>query len=95
MGDYVIPKLHGVDTSQPPPAYAASMPATAFASIVIAMMVVAIGLWVYADATRHEQRGDPVVFKVGSFVLDTPAAWCVGCLLLFVVFVPLYVTSRS
>jgi len=71
------------------------MPAAAFASIVIALFVVALGLWVYADATRHEQRGNPVVFKAGSFVLDTPAAWCVGCLLVFVVFVPLYVVSRS
>lgn len=71
------------------------MPATAFASIVIALIVVEIGVWVYADATRHEQQGNPVVFKAGSFMLDTPAAWCVGCLLLFVVFVPLYVNSRS
>ena len=35
------------------------------------------------DAKAHAERGTPVVFSSGTFKVDTPAAWFVGCLLLW------------
>ena len=63
--------------------------------LVLAIFVVAIDAWVYSDAKAHADRGAPVVFRAGSFSVETPAAWFLGCLLLWVIFFPLYLNSRS
>jgi hypothetical protein len=63
--------------------------------LVVVAVVVAVDSWVYFDAAAREQRGMPVVFSLGAFVVDTPGMWFVCCLLLFVVFVPLYVAGRA
>jgi hypothetical protein len=62
--------------------------------ILVLILVLAIDLWVYADAKTHEERGAPVVFSVGSFEVDTPSAWFFGCLILWVLFFPLYINLR-
>jgi hypothetical protein len=62
---------------------------------VAVVVVVAVDSWVYFDATRQEQRGTPVVFSLGAFVVDSPGMWVVCCLLLFVIFVPLYLVGRA
>jgi len=54
----------------------------------------AVDLWVYNDAKRQAALERPVVFRAGSLVVATPAAWAVACLLLWVVFLPLYAASR-
>ena len=69
--------------------------ASASAPILVLLLVVATDLWVYADAKAHRERGTPVVFSAGSLKVDTPAAWFVGCLLLWIVFFPLYTTRRG
>lgn len=63
--------------------------------VVVVLALVAIDLWVYSDARQHAASGRPVTFQAGSFHLDTPAAWSLGVLILFVVFFPLYMTSRA
>lgn len=62
--------------------------------ILVLLFVGAIDLWIYADARALAERGTPVVFSTDFFTVDTPAAWFFGCLLLSVVFIPLYITLR-
>lgn len=51
-------------------------------------------LWVYQDASVHVRRGTPVSFSVGSLEVSKPATWALGCLCLWIVFTPLYLTCR-
>jgi hypothetical protein len=67
----------------------------ALTSIILLLVVAAIDVWVYLDASTLARRGTPVVFSTGSFILDTPAGWALGCLIVFVFFFPLYITSRN
>lgn len=62
--------------------------------IFVVLIVVSADLWVYADARAHEDRGTPVVFSVGFLEVDSPTAWFVGCLLLWIVFFPVYLDLR-
>jgi hypothetical protein len=57
-------------------------------------LVVAIDLWVYIDAKALFERGSPVVFITDFVTIGSPAAWLTGCLLLGVVFIPLYIMTR-
>jgi hypothetical protein len=68
---------------------------TALVPILVLLALLATDLWVYADAKARSERGTPVVFSVGSLKLDTPASWFAGCLLLWILFFPLYITSRN
>ena len=51
--------------------------------------------WVYMDAKSFVGRGRPIASSVGPVRVRTPVAWFFACLLLWEVFVPLYVQSRS
>jgi hypothetical protein len=68
---------------------------TVLAPLVIAGVVVCLDLWVLADARRWARQGTPVVFRIGSVTVGTPEAWAAACLLLFVIFVPIYVVARN
>jgi hypothetical protein len=70
-------------------------PAVTLFPIILAALLAATSLWVYQDATAHAERGRPVYFSVGAIEVSTPAAWAVGCLGLWVVFTPLYLTCRK
>ncbi|MEV4705465.1 hypothetical protein [Actinoplanes sp. NPDC049316] len=67
----------------------AALPITAF------LVVVTVDLWVYRDARNRQRRGNPATVAVGSLRVETPEAWFLGCLLLVVVFVPLYLTATG
>ena len=62
--------------------------------IFLVLLVAAGTLWVYQDASAHEKRGSPVYFSAGSLEINAPAVWAVGCLVLCVIIVPLYITCR-
>jgi hypothetical protein len=68
---------------------------TALGPILVLLAVLATDVWVYGDAKANAERGTPVVFSLGTFEIDTPLAWLLGCLLLWVVFFPLYMTRRG
>ncbi len=69
-------------------------PAVALVPILVLLFVLSTDLWVYADAKAHVERGTPVVFSSGFLDVDTPAAWFVGCLFLWILFFPLYINLR-
>jgi hypothetical protein len=55
------------------------------------VMLFANDLWVYMDARRCADEGTPVVLRMGAVVIERPAAWFVGCLVLWIIFVQCYV----
>lgn len=56
------------------------LPVIALVPVLVLAVVVAIDIWVYADARAQSERGTPVVFSTDFLTVDTPAAWFVGCL---------------
>lgn len=65
------------------------------APIIVLVIVAATDLWVYVDAKRSADSGTPVFLKIGSVTIETPVAWLVACLVVWLVFFPIYVVSRS
>jgi cytochrome c oxidase assembly factor CtaG len=51
-------------------------------------------VWVYTDATQRQRRREPVTVAIGSFELDDPVQWTLACLVLWILFFPLYLTAR-
>jgi hypothetical protein len=68
---------------------------TALVGVCVVGIVIATAVWVYADAKTYARRGNPIVMATESFQLRTPRGWFVACLLLWEVFFPLYIDSRS
>ena len=75
--------------------YDATVSPEALVPLFVLIAVLSIDSWVYVDATRREEQGRPVVFHAGSMVVGSPIMWLIGCLLLWVVFFPLYLASRA
>jgi hypothetical protein len=69
--------------------------ATALVPILVLLLAFATDLWVYVDAKAQDERGTPVVASIGRLEIATPAAWFLGCLLLWILFFPLYITRRN
>jgi hypothetical protein len=59
------------------------------------VVVLATDAWVYTDAKERYDRGTPVVFSTGALEVGTPTAWFLGCLILWILFFPLYITRRG
>jgi hypothetical protein len=68
---------------------------TALVPILLLLALLSTDVWVYADAKAQSEQGTPIVFSAGSFKVDTPASWFVACLILWILFFPLYITSRN
>jgi hypothetical protein len=67
----------------------------ALGPVLVLLVILAIDMWVYADAKKRADQGAPVVVRIGGFVLETPQTWFVGCLILWIIFFPLYMVSRA
>ncbi len=68
--------------------------AAAVVPLLVLLALVAVDRWVYLDAQAHAKRGNPVIFRSGNLKVDTPAQWALGCLILWVIFFPLYLANR-
>ena len=62
--------------------------------ILVVLVVLATDLWVFTDAKTRLEQGNPIVISIGSYDVNTPAAWVVLRLLLWIIFFPLYISSR-
>ena len=71
------------------------MSAPTLVPLGVLLAILAIDLWIYNDARAHRADGRPVVAMLGSLTIDTPEAWLAGCLLLSIVFIPLYLAARD
>jgi hypothetical protein len=63
--------------------------------IAVLLLALTVDLWVYSDAKKRQQHGRPPSVSIGPLRIETPDAWFLGCLLLWVVFVPLYLTTTG
>ncbi|WP_143193997.1 hypothetical protein [Micromonospora sp. CB01531] len=71
------------------------LPAAVLVSILVLLVVLATDVWVYADAKERLRCGNPVSVSLGPSRLESPEAWFVGCLLIWLVFFPLYLTATG
>jgi hypothetical protein len=67
---------------------------TVLAPLIVVALVVGAALWVLADARQWDRQGTPVGFRAGPIAIDTPQAWAIACLVLFVIFLPIYAVAR-
>ena len=67
----------------------------AAAALAVLLVVAAIDVWIYTDARRRSDGGDPVVVTIGPVEIATPTAWLLGCVLLWIFFVPAYMVARG
>jgi hypothetical protein len=67
----------------------------ALVPVLVLLALLATDLWVYMDAKTQAEHGVPVAFTWGSFKVDTPTEWFVACLLLSILFIPLYLVGRG
>ena len=62
-------------TRQPPiprhGPYDWDMPA-ALGPVLVLLVILAIDMWVYADAKQRADQDAPIVVRIGAFVLETP-----------------------
>lgn len=68
--------------------------------VVLVPLLVAVALlgtcsWIYRDAKANLQAGRPVVAQIGGLRIETPEAWAASCVVLFVIFIPLYLVARN
>jgi len=67
----------------------------ALVSILVLLAVLALDVWVYTDATQRLRQGKAASVSIGTVRLETPQAWFLGCLILWVVFFPLYLMATG
>lgn len=67
----------------------------ALGPLLLLLAVLFTDFWVYWDAKDRWAAGRPVVFAIGNITLETPASWFLACLVLWVFFLPLYLTRRN
>jgi hypothetical protein len=63
--------------------------------LIVLLAILTIDVWIYTDARNRRDNHRPVVAALGSLRVDTPEAWLAGCLLLSIVFIPLYLAARD
>lgn len=62
--------------------------------VFVVLVLVSVDLWVLADARKWARGGTPVVFRFGALRVETPESWFVACLVLWVLFFPIYMAAR-
>lgn len=71
------------------------MTGVALDSILLLAAVLATDGWVYLDARNQAARGTPVILSSNVLTIDSPEGWFLGCLLLWILFFPLYLAARN
>jgi hypothetical protein len=64
-------------------------------ALLVVLAVGAASLWVLADARSRVKLDRPVVARFGDLTVDRPEVWAALCLLVMVLFLPLYLVARS
>jgi hypothetical protein len=62
--------------------------------VIAVLVVVGLGLWVFSDARARQGTRREVTVTIGSMHIDRPEVWTACCLVVFVVFFPLYLVAR-
>jgi hypothetical protein len=62
---------------------------------LLVVVVALVSYWVLLDARKRLDQGRPVVAVLLGLTIDQPETWAVLCLFLSVLFIPMYLVSRS
>jgi hypothetical protein len=71
------------------------MDAAVLAGLLAVVVVATASLWVLQDARSRAGRERPVVATFGGLTVDRPEVWAVLCLVVVVLFLPLYLVARQ
>lgn len=71
------------------------MDGNGWAAVLVLLVALVVDVWIFTEARAREAEGRAVVATVGPVTLSTPSHWFVGCLLLWVFVVPLYLVARN
>jgi hypothetical protein len=63
--------------------------------MVLLLAALAVDVWIFMEARARDTRGREVVATIGPVTFSTPTQWFLGCLLLWVFVVPLYLVARN
>ena len=66
-----------------------------WAALALLVVALVVDAWVFLEARAREADGRAVVATVGPVTFATPEQWLLGCLLLWVFVVPLFLVARS
>jgi cytochrome c oxidase assembly factor CtaG len=58
------------------------------------LLVAAADVWVYLDASARRRTRREVTARFLSVEVETPQAWLLWCVVLFLVFFPAYLVAR-
>ena len=64
-------------------------------ALAVLLFVFIVDVWIFVEARNREARGQEVIATVGPVTLSTPEQWLVGCIVLWVFVVPLYLVARN
>lgn len=70
-------------------------PLSALVPLLLVGALVVCVAWVLRDARAHTVAGRPVVVRFGTVQIEQPEVWAGACLLVWVLFFPLYLKARS
>jgi hypothetical protein len=70
------------------------MDASVLSATLLVCLVAVVAYAVLVEARERSRRGRPVVAVVLGFTIDRPEVWAALCLVLSVLFVPLYLVAR-
>ena len=59
------------------------------------LIVVSTAIWVYTDERRRTAQGSPVTLRIGALTIDTAPKWLAVCVIVWIVFFPMYLIGRS
>lgn len=65
------------------------------APVVMLLVVFTVDAWIVTESRARQAAGRPVVATVGPVTVSTPGQWLLGCLVLWVLVVPLYLVARN
>jgi hypothetical protein len=83
------------DTPHGPAVSLCWVPAAPLLPLIVVLVIATVDAWIYNDAPAHRDRGRSVVVTIGSATIDEPESWLAACLVLSIVFIPLYFVARA
>ncbi len=63
--------------------------------LLVIVLLLACSAWVLQDARAREASRRPVTATVAGVTIDRAEIWAVLCLLLCVLFIPMYLVARA
>ena len=70
------------------------MTSSVITATFLVVVIASVSYWVRIDARKRLHGGRPVGAVLLGFTIDEPETWAVLCLLMSVLFIPMYLLAR-